>query len=289
MRTFTSIFVSVDRKVNVEGVSISAVMIVDVFLPLVLFLIGVVVVFLYSRLDKKVDRLLGGQELQLKHVILLVAAMGAMVTVLVFVPEQSMLVLFSFAYVVGLFLFTYLLVPKWYLAVVPPVLFILSFLYFWNIYLFNFFAIIFGISISVYMGSLFNWKTTIGFVSLLTIIDIIQVLITGFTVASAQKALELWLPIGVMLPTIPFIGNYTFLGLGDIFFLGLLGIQTTKKYGRKFGLASIATMAIVFFLFQTFMLNSTIQDFPATVFVVSGWLTSLAARYLYNLFTSKKK
>jgi hypothetical protein len=264
-------------------------MIIDVFLPSVLFLIGVTVVFLYSRLDEKVDSLLGGQELQLKHVVLLVTAMGAMVTLLVFVPEQSMLVLFSFAYVVSLYLFTYLLVPKWYLAVVPPVLFILSFLYFWNIYLFNFFAIIFGISISIYMGSLFNWKTTIGFVSLLTVIDIIQVLVTRFTVASAQKALELKLPIGVMLPSIPFTDTYTFLGLGDVFFLGLLGIQSAQKYGRKFGLASIATMAVVFFLFQTFMLNSTIQDFPATVFVISGWLTSLALRRFYNLFTSKRK
>jgi presenilin-like A22 family membrane protease len=262
-------------------------MIVDVFLPSVLFLIGVIVVLLYSRLDKKVDSLFGGKELRLEHIILLVAAMGAMVTVLVFVPEQSLLVLFSFAYIVTLALFTYLLVPKWYLAVVPPVLFILSFLYFWNIYLFNFFAIIFGISISVYMGTLFTWKTTIGFVSLLTIVDIIQVLITRFTVASAQKALELGLPVGVILPTIPFIDRFTFLGLGDVFFLGLLGIQNTRKYGRKFGLASIATMAIVFFLFQTVLLNSDIQNFPATVFVVSGWLTSLGARYLYNLFTSK--
>lgn len=261
-------------------------MILDVLLPSVLFLIGVITVFLYSRFEKKVDKLLGGKQLRLEHIILLVAAM---VTALVFIPEQSILVLFSFAYGAILFLFTYLFVPKWFLAVVPPILFVLSFLYFWNIYLFNFFAVIFGIAISVYMGSLFTWKTTIGFVSLLTIIDIIQVLVTRFTVASAQKALELGLPVGVLLPTIPILDNYTFLGLGDIFFLGLLGIQSTQKYGRKFGLASIATMAIVFFLFQTFMLNSAIQDFPATVFVVSGWLTSLASRYLYNLFTSKMK
>jgi len=208
-------------------------MIVDVFLPSVLFLVGVTVVFLYSRLDRKVSQLLGGQELRLEHTILLVAAIAAMVTVIVFIPEQSILALFSFAYVVVLFLFTYLMAPKWYLAVVPPVLFILSFLYFWNIYLFNFFAIVFGISVSVYMGSLFTWKTTIGFVSLLTIIDIIQVLVTRFTVASAQKALELGLPVGVLLPTIPFTGSYTFLGLGDIFFLGLLGIQSTRSSASK--------------------------------------------------------
>jgi len=264
-------------------------MIVDILLSTVIFLIGPVIVFLYSRLDKKVNSLFGGQELRLEHIILLVAAMGAMVTVLVFLPEQSILALFSFAYVVTLFLFTYLFVPKWYLAIVTPVLFILAFLYCWNIYLFNFFAIIFGISISVYMGSLFTWKTTLGFVSLLTIVDVIQVLITRFTVASAQKALELGLPVGLKLPTIPFTGSCMFLGLGDVFFLGLLGIQSTQKYGRKFGIASIAIMAFVFFLFQTLLLNSTIQDFPAPVFVISGWLASLAARHLYRLFNSKKE
>jgi hypothetical protein len=264
-------------------------MIVDVLLPSVLFLVGLIVVFLHSRLNKKVDQLLGGQRLQLKHIILLVAAMGAMVTVLVFIPGQSLLFLFSFAYTVILFLFTYLIVPKWYLAVVPPVLFILAFLYFWDIYMFNFFAILFGISVSVYMGSLFTWKSTLGFVALLTVVDIIQVLVTGFTIASAQKALELGLPVGVKLPMLPFMEGSTFLGLGDIFFLGLLSIQGTQKYGRNFGIASTATMAFVFFLFQTFMLNSDIQNFPATVFVISGWLASLAARYIYNLLASKKR
>jgi hypothetical protein len=260
-------------------------MIVDVFLPSLLFLIGLAVLFLHLRLNKKVDRLLGGQQLQLKHTVLLAAAMGAMVTVLVFLPELSLLLLFSFAYGVILFLFTYLLVPKWYLAVVPPVLFILAFMYFWNDYTFNLFAILFGISVSVYMGSLFTWKTTLGFVALLTVVDIIQVLITGFTVASAQKALDLQLPVGVMFP---FMNGYIFLGLGDIFFLGLLGIQNTQKYGKKFGIASIATMAFIFFLFQTFMLNSDIPDFPATVFIISGWLVSLAARQVYTLLTPKK-
>jgi len=264
-------------------------MIVDVFLPSVLFLIGVIVVFLYSRLDKKVDHLFGGKELQLKHIILLVAAMGAMVTVLVFIPEQSLLVLFSFAYIVTLALFTYLFVPKWYLAVVPPVLYILSFIYFWNIYLFNLFAIMLGISISVYMGKLFTWKTTAAFATLLTIMDIIQVLITKDMIKSFNRALELELPAFIELPMFPSVDWFSRLGLGDVFFFGLLSIQTTRKYGRKFGLVSILIMTVVFFLFQTVLLNSDIQDFPATVFVVSGWITALGARYIYNLFTSKRK
>lgn len=262
---------------------ISEGMIVDVLLPSVLFLIGVVVVFLYSKLDEKVDYLFGEKEFRLWHIILLLAATGIMVTILVFIPDQSLLLLFTFAYVAILFLFTYLFVPKWFLAIIPPIFFILLFLYYWNIYLFNFFAILFGISISIYMGKLFTWKTTAVFVSLLTIIDIIQVLVTRFTVASAERLVELGMPVGIILPTFPFAGGSTFLGLGDIFLIGLLVIQNTRKYGRKFGLASIISIVGVFFLFQTTLLNSEIQDFPATVFVTGGWLTSLAAKYLHLL------
>jgi hypothetical protein len=134
------------------------------------------------------------------------------------------------------------------------------------------------------MGSLFTWKTTAAFAALLTIMDIIQVLITGFTVVSAGKAIELGLPVGVILPTFPYAG-WTFLGLGDIFLFGLLSIQTTRKYGRNFGLVSILSMTIVFLLLQTILLNYADGGFPATVLVISGWLTSLGARYLYKSYT----
>jgi hypothetical protein len=265
-------------------------MIVDVFLPLVLFVVGVIVVFLYSRLDRKVSQLLGGQELHLKHAIVLVLAIGAMVTVILFIPEHALLGLFLFAYTAILLLFTFLFVPKWYLAVVPPVLFILSFLYFWNIYSFNFFALLFGISVAVYMGSLFTWKTTVAFTALLTIMDIIQVLITGHMEEAFETARTLGLPAFIKLPMFPTVG-LTYLGLGDLFLFGLLSIQTTRKYGRNVGLRSIILMTIVYLLLQTVLLNyyPLTNGFPATVLVVSGWLTALAARLLYNLFTSKRK
>ncbi|MFA5363637.1 MAG: hypothetical protein WC325_00455 [Candidatus Bathyarchaeia archaeon] len=263
---------------------------VDFFLSFVLFLIGVATVFLYSKLGKKAETVLGGQELKLKlgHIVLLVAAMGIMVYVLVFIPDQSLVALFSFAYVMVLFLFTYMFAPKLYLAAVPPVLFLFLFFYCWNIYFFDIFAVIFGVGITVYMGTLFTWKTTLAFVSLLTVVDIIQVLVTGFTVVSAQKALDLGLPVGVILPTIPCTDAYTFLGLGDIFFLGLLAVQSTQKYGKRFGYTCVAVMALVFFVFQTAMLNSEFENFPATVFIISGWVVSLVARYLYGMFSSKK-
>ncbi len=265
-------------------------MIVDVFLPSVLFLIGVIVVFLYSRLDKKVNHLVGGKEFRPKHAILLVAAIGIMVTVIIAIPEHALLGLFLFAYTTILFLFTYLIAPKWYLAPVPPLLFILSFFYHWNIYTFNLFAIIFGISIAVYMGGLFTWKTTVAFATLITIMDIIQVLITGHMEGAFETVETLGLPAFIKLPMFPTMG-VTNLGLGDIFLFGLLSIQTTRKYGKKTGLNSIIIMTIIYILLQTILLNyiPLNNGFPATVLVVSGWLIALAANYTYNMFISKKE
>jgi presenilin-like A22 family membrane protease len=257
----------------------------DILLPLVLFLVAVAIVFIYTFYEKKVSSLFGGKELRVGHAVSLVVAMGVIVTVLIFVPEIAIMVFFLFAYSVILFLFMYLVVPKWYLGVPIPFLFIA--LYFlgapyWNIYLFDFFAIIFAVSISVYLGSLFTWKTTVAFVVLVTVMDIIQVLITGHMITSGEKVLSLGLPVGIILPTFPYHGGTTFIGLGDVFLLGLLGIQTTRKYGRKTGLESIASITLVFLLLLTVLLNYDVGSFPATVFITGGWLTALTARYLHK-------
>jgi hypothetical protein len=133
------------------------------------------------------------------------------------------------------------------------------------------------------MGHLFTWKTTVGFALLLTIFDLIMVLGTGFIPASAGKALRLGLPVGIILPTFPYQSPYlSFLGLGDVFLFGLLSIQTTQKFGRRFGLTSVAFITIVFLIIQTALLNSDFGAYPATVSVVGGWLAALGARYVYN-------
>lgn len=257
----------------------------DILLPLVLFLVAVAIVVIYTFYEKKVSSLFGGKELRVRHAVSIVVAMGVIVTVLIFVPEIAIMVFFLFAYSAILLLFTYLVVPKWYLAVPFPFLFIA--LYFlgapcWNIYLFDFFAIIFAVSISVYLGSLFTWKTTVAFVVLVTVMDVIQVLITGHMITSSEKVLSLGLPVGIILPTFPYLGGTTFIGLGDVFLIGLLGIQTTRKYGRKTGLESVASITLVFLLLLTVLLNYDVGSFPATVFITSGWLAALTARYLYK-------
>ena len=93
-------------------------MIVDVVLPSTLFLIGVIVFFLYSRVDKKVDRLVAGQKLSLKHAIMLVVAIGIMVTVVVSIPKYALLGIFLFAYAAILFLFAFLLVTYYHMIII---------------------------------------------------------------------------------------------------------------------------------------------------------------------------
>jgi hypothetical protein len=266
-------------------------MIFDVSLPLAVFLITAAVLFLHTKFGQKVKSLLGGKELTTRHTVLLVIMMGIMITVLgwtiIQIPDMAIMVLFLYAYSMTLFLFTYLVIPKWYLAVLTPAFFIALYVlfrgtYVWEAYLLNIFAIIFAICISVYMGGLFSWKTTTLFVVLLTLMDIVQVLITGFMVESSQKMIALQLPVMISVPTFPSEGYIMRLGLGDIFLSGLLSIQTMQKYGKKFGLVSVAFIAVVFLLFETVLINFNVGFFPATVFVISGWLAALGARYLYK-------
>jgi len=261
-------------------------MIFDISLPLALSLITLAVLFVHTKLSGKVTSLLGGREFKTRDVILLVVMMGVMVTVLgwtvITIPERAIMVFFLFAYSTTLFLFTYLIVPKWYLAVVAPAIFIALYFLFWNLILLNVFAVLFAICISVYLGNLFTWKTTAVFVGLLTVMDVVQVLLTGFMVESSGKAIGLQLPALIALPSFPLQGYIMFLGIGDIFLSGLLVIQSTQRYGRRWGLATIVAIGVVFFLLETVLMNSGIGAFPATVLVISGWLTALGIRYVYK-------
>jgi len=261
-------------------------MIFDISVPVALSLITLAVLFVHTKLSGKVKSLVGGREFTTRDVVLLVVMMGVMVTVLgwtvITIPEMAIMVFFLFAYSTVLFLFTYLLVPRWYLAVVAPALFIASYFLFWNLYLLNIFAAIFAICISVYLGNLFTWKTTAVFVALLTVMDVVQVFVTGFMVESSGKAIGLLLPAMIVLPSFPLQGYFMLLGLGDIFLSGLLVIQSAQRYGKRWGFATIVAIGVVFFLLETVLMNSGVGAFPATVLVIAGWLTALGIRYVYK-------
>ncbi|MEM2767787.1 MAG: hypothetical protein QXQ47_05700 [Candidatus Bathyarchaeia archaeon] len=217
-----------------------------------------------------------------KDAVLLVILIGIAVTLIGLGARYGfvniLMALFLFSYCMLLFLFTYVsLNEQRFLAVVPPAVFIL--LYFllrgtsiWSVYLVNVYAIIFAVLVILYLGSLFTWKATWVFAILITILDVVQVFITGVMVEAAETGVSLQLPVMVAAPVFPSAIGLLRLGLGDFFLSGLLSIQTLKKYGKKPAVLSAATIAVVFFMFEIYLLNYFQGYFPATLIVILGWL-----------------
>ena len=200
-----------------------------------------------------------------------------------------------------------------HIAVQPPALFVLLFVFFnvvydgapvWAPALLDIFALTFAVLIILYLGSLFTWKTVLVFAVLLTIVDIILVLGTGTMVVAAQQFTGLGLPVLVHLPNVPLVfsleGEVLFrgLGLGDFFFAGILALQTSKKFGKQAGYASVVTMTISFAVFEAFLpevlnlleplLQREIGGFPGTLMIILGWLPVVAWKILSDKKVWKK-
>jgi hypothetical protein len=194
---------------------------------------------------------------------------------------------------------------RWYVAVQPPALFVLLFVFFnvvyngapvWAPVLLDVFALTFAVLIILYLSSLFTWKTVFVFAVLLTIVDIILVLGTGTMVVAAQQFTGLGLPVLVHLPNVPFAtsaeGTLLFrgLGLGDFFFAGILALQTFKKFGKKTGYVAVVAMTVSFAVFEAFIpeivsalepiLQREIGGFPGTLMIIVGWIPVVAWKIL---------
>lgn len=257
----------------------------DIAMPLALFGVTIASMFLNGKVEGKLKSVLEEREFSVRHTVLLVGVMAVMIGLVVFVREMSLalMVLFLFSYSMLLFTFGYLFSKnRWYVAVVPPAVFILLFMFLrdslvWTYYLSNICGVIFAILITLYLSSLYTWKTTAVFGILLTVLDIILVLVTGTMIEAANTAKGLNLPVFVSVPLVPLIltGNGMLLmslGLGDFFFAGLLAIQTFKKYGKSFALLSVQAMAVSFFIFEAFLLTFNVKAFPGTLMIICGWI-----------------
>jgi len=268
----------------------------DILLPSALFLLTAAAVFLYPKLETKVKSILEDKKFSIRDVVVLVVVMGIAVTVIVLIPSEAIRILFLIFYSMMLFFSAYMVLPRWYIGLLLPAAFLILYFVFWNtprtdasvLIFMDVFAVIFVVFASVYMGTLFGWETIAVFAGLLTVMDVIQVLVTGFMVESSKKMLSLNLPVMIFVPTFPYQSAGMILGLGDILLSSLLTIQTARKYGRKFGYVSIAFIAAAFLIFEVLMFYYMTGAMPATVFIVCGWLASLGARYLYNLLAAKK-
>jgi hypothetical protein len=193
---------------------------------------------------------------------------------------------------------------RWYMAIQPPALFLLLFIFFnviydgatkvWNPVLLDIFGFTFAILIIMYLSSLFTWKTVCLFAGLLTIMDIILVF-TGPMVTAANTFTDLGLPVLVYLPNFPTVlnetGGITFrgLGLGDYFFAGILAVQTYNKFGKKTALIAVTAMALSFGIWEAFLPEIMeffdIGGFPATVCIITGWIPIV----VYKLLTTRNK
>lgn len=317
----------------------------DVAMPLTLFTVVIVAMFLERKVEKKLKVTFEEREFGVRDAVLLVAAISVTVSLMVFIPQMAIMVMFLFAYSMLLFIFTYLFSDfettgarmfcltflmvsfvaatisllnfgvnstvaygalalyclfgfaflallyeesrtgtgeRWYLAVLPPALFICLYVFFsrtpiWVPYLLDLYGTVFAVLIVLYLGSLFTWKTSLIFVGLLTIMDVILVLVTGSMVSAATHVSVLRLPVLISVPTLPPIVTergtlYMSLGLGDFFFAGLVGVQTLKKFGRDFAVLSVIAMSVSFFVFEVLILNYEFRAFPGTLMIICGWL-----------------
>jgi hypothetical protein len=269
--------------VTVDGY-FSNKLILDFTMPLVLFAITLFSVFLNGRVEGKLKTVMEDREFRVRDAVLLVGLMSVMIYLVVFVRQITLVLmaLFLFAYCMLLFTFTYVFSKnRWYIGILPPAVFILLYIFvrdtpLWTLYLVNIYGLIFAVLITLYLASLFVWKTTAVFGVLITVMDIILVLVTGTMIEAAEAARGLSLPVMVSLPLIPLIatGNGLLmlsLGLGDFFFAGLLGVQTFKRYGKRFAILTMLGMAVSFFIFEVFLLNYIHGAFPGTLMIICGW------------------
>jgi len=255
----------------------------DVLLPSVVFIAIIASIFLQRRLEKTIFFLLEEKKLSIRDVAIIVAWMGGAVTAIVFIPSEAIQILFLSAYSYMLFSFTYISMKKWYVAILPPVIFLLSYFFYWNLIVFNLFVLIFSVMITVYISGLFSWRTVWIFAAFLTVMDVIQVFFTGFMGQSVTKMIELKLPVLLMLPTYP-SGSTVGLGLGDLFLAGLLSIHISSKRGVKAGVLTALMNGLAMFIFEAALLNTMFaRFFPATLVVVAGSIAGFGAIHLMNL------
>jgi hypothetical protein len=267
----------------------------DLTMPLTLLAVTFVSLFLNQKTENKLKGVLEDREFRVRDAVLFVGLMAVMITLVVVVRQLSLIlmVLFLFSYSLLLFTFGYLVSKnRWYIGIIPPAVFILLYVflrdtYVWAYYLSNIYGLVFAILITLYLASLFNWKTTAVFGVLLTGMDIVLVLVTKTMVQAANAAVSLGLPVLVSLPLVPLIRTGTgllvlSLGLGDFFFAGLLAIQTYKKYGKRLAVASVVGMTFSFSIFEAFILTFRIGAFPGTLMIICGWVPFVLFQALRN-------
>ncbi|MCD6530597.1 hypothetical protein J7L06_10020 [Candidatus Bathyarchaeota archaeon] len=254
-------------------------MIYDVTLPIYLFSVSLLATILSLRYSYKFEAFFGKREFKRSETVILVLAMGVAVALIVFIPSLAILVLVLSANSLLQFLLIYTVTENKLLAALLPPIFLSSYFFFWNDISLNLFALLAVLSLSLLSGTLFTWNTTVLFAALLTSMDVFHVFVTKFMVVSGERLIAMRLPVVVVMPTFPLEGRIV-LGLGDVFLLCLLTIQTAKRSGLKAGVISAATISLVFLIAESMLLTFRVGFFPATTIISVGWVLSIILNYV---------
>ena len=105
----------------------------DLSLPIVVFAAAAIAIGAYPLCEGRMKALYKHERLKTQDIIFLIIAFSTVITITALAPQLALQVFFVTIYSVGLFLFTYTVWPKWYVAPLLPVTFILLYLYHWTI------------------------------------------------------------------------------------------------------------------------------------------------------------
>jgi hypothetical protein len=263
----------------------------DLALSLAFAAVTAICLLVYLKLEKRLDRKLGDTRLSWVGALVAALIMGVMISLIsLFATAGTPSASRGESFTVFFFLI-FLGMTGWFSSVVFDRFFLIpafaslglggyAVLFgspLQNFWISNLLAVAYGLMITVYIAHCFDLKGSLVFAAGLTAMDVVQVFLTGHMVTSARFAMSLNLPILIRIPVFPpctvngqpwIVG----LGLGDIMLAGLLVIQLGRKYGKRAGLASVASQTVGFLLFELLFLNSDLKFFPATVVVTCGWI-----------------
>jgi len=87
---------------------VCACMYFDVAMPLTFFTITMIAMFLSKKVERKFKSTFEEREFRIRDAVFLVVAMGVTVSLIVFIPQMAVMMIFLFSYSMLLFIFTYL-------------------------------------------------------------------------------------------------------------------------------------------------------------------------------------
>jgi len=247
---------------------------IDLILPTVSLVFLNAIVWAYPRVEPRMKRFMEGGEFTVKDALGLAIVLAVSIAVLALTPSALLLILSMIGIGFVLNLTSLIITGNRWISVILPSIFYVCFFFFWNLKLLNLFAIILAFGTSLILADVFTWRSSLAFIAVLTLIDVIHVFGTKMMIEVGARASGMELPLLLRLPTYPVQGEMM-LGLGDLFVASLVTIRNWERFGGKAGLITSIYIAIFLLsivpLFQAFR---ALQALPATIFIVAGWITS---------------